>query len=89
MRAATRQSRLALHGMRRVRARAQNGRLIVDEATSLPEGAVIDIVLHDEGGGPESSECLARDAALFRAWEQAQRCEGRPARSVLDDLRGR
>ena len=70
-----------------VRARVQNGRLIVDEPTSLPEGTVIDLVLDDEGDDLDEAERAARDAALLRAWKQAQNGEGRPAQAVLDDLR--
>ena len=67
----------------------QNGRLIVDEPTSLPEGTVIDLVFDDEGDDLDAAERAARDSALLRAWEQAQRGEGRPAQSVLNDLRRR
>ena len=72
-----------------VRARVENGRLIVDEPTSLPEGTVIDLVFDDEGDDLDSAERQARDAALLRAWEQAQRGEGKSAQSVLEELRGR
>ena len=65
----------------------QNGRLIVDEPTSLPEGTVIDLVFDDEGDDLDEAERQARDAALLRAWQQAQNGEGRPAQAVLDDLR--
>ena len=67
----------------------ENGRLIVDEPTSLPEGTVIDLVFDDEGDDLDSAERQARDAALLRAWEQAQRGEGKSAQSVLEELRGR
>ena len=72
-----------------VRARVENGRLIVDEPTSLPEGTVIDLVFDDEGDDLDSAERQARDAALLRAWEQAQRGEGKSTQSVLEELRGR
>ena len=72
-----------------VRARVENGRLIVDEPTSLPEGTVIDLVFDDEGDDLDSAERQASDAALLRAWEQAQRGEGKSAQSVLEELRGR
>ncbi|HEX5054733.1 MAG TPA: hypothetical protein VFZ65_23355 [Planctomycetota bacterium] len=70
-----------------VRARVQNGRLIVDEPTSLPEGTVIDLVMDDEGDDLDDAERKARDASLVAAWQQAQNGEGRPAGAVLDDLR--
>ena len=70
-----------------VRARVQNARLIVDEPTSWPEGTVIDLVFDDEGDDLDEAEREARDAALLRAWKQAQNSEGRPGQAVLDDLR--
>ena len=69
-----------------VRARVQNGRLLVDEPISLPEGTVIDLVMDDEGDDLEDAERRARDAAVAVAWQQAQNDEGRPAGAVLDDL---
>jgi hypothetical protein len=69
-----------------VRARVQNGRLIVDEPTSLPEGTVIDLVFDDEGDDLEDAERKARDAAILAAWKQAQNGQGRPAQAVLDEL---
>lgn len=72
-----------------VRARVLNGRLIVDEPTSLPEGTILDLVVDDEGDDRDTAERQARDAALLVAWQQAQRGEGRPAQSVIDVLRRR
>lgn len=72
-----------------VRARVENGRLVVDEPTSLPEGTVLDLVLDDEGDDLDAAERAARDEALLRAWEQAQQGQGRPAQDVLRDLRQR
>ena len=72
-----------------VRARVQNGRLIVDEPTSRPEGTVIDLVMDAEGDDFDDAERRVRDAALVVAWQQAQNGEGRPAGVVLDDLRRR
>jgi hypothetical protein len=70
-----------------VRARVQNGRLIVDEPTSLPEGTVVDLVVDDEGDDLDEAQRQARDTALLAAWKQAQAGQGRPAKAVLDDLR--
>ncbi len=70
-----------------VRAKVQNGRLIVDEPTTLPEGMVIDLVLDDEGDDLDAVERAARDAAVLAAWQQAQDGNSRPAQQVLDDLR--
>lgn len=75
--------------MRGVRARVENGRLVVDEPTSLPEGTVLDLVLDDEGDDLEASERAVRDQALVAAWQQAQSGKGRPAGEVIDSLRQR
>ena len=69
-----------------VRARVQNGRLLVDEPISLPEGTVIDLVMDAEGDDFDDAERRVRDAALVVAWQQAQNGEGRPAGAVLDEL---
>jgi hypothetical protein len=70
-----------------VRARVKNGRLVVDEPTSLPEGTVLDLVLDDEGDDLDDAERKLRDEALLASWQQAQRGQGRPAQDVLRDLR--
>lgn len=72
-----------------LRARVLNGRLLVDEPTSLPEGTVLDLVVDDEGDDLDVGERAVRDAALQRAWMQAQNGEGRPAQDLIDRLRGR
>jgi hypothetical protein len=70
-----------------VRARVINGRLVVDEPTSLPEGTILDLVVDDEGDDLSTEERAARDAALVRAWQEAQSGTVRPIADVLDDLR--
>ena len=72
-----------------VRARVKNGRLVVDEPTSLPEGTVLDLVVDDEGDDLDATERALRDEALVKAWQQAQSGLGRPAQDVLNDLRRR
>ena len=70
-----------------LRARVKDGRLVIDEPTTLPEGTVLDLVLDDEGDDLDATERSARDAALLRAWQQAQDGKGRPAADVIKDLR--
>jgi hypothetical protein len=70
-----------------LRARVKDGRLVIDEPTSLPEGTVLDLVLDDEGDDLDTTERAARDAAILRSWQQAQAGLGRPAADVLKDLR--
>jgi hypothetical protein len=72
-----------------LRARVTNGRLLVDEPTSLPEGTVLDLVIDDEGDDLDAIERGLRDEALRRAWQQATSNQGRPAHEVVLDLRRR
>lgn len=65
----------------------QNGRLVVDEPTSLPEGTILDLVVDDEGDDLDAAERALRDEALAKAWLQAQAGKGRPAGDVVRDLR--
>jgi hypothetical protein len=72
-----------------VRARVKNGRLVVDEPTSLPEGTVLDLVVDDEGDDLDAAERALRDEALVKAWQQAKADKARPAADVIQDLRRR
>lgn len=76
-----------MRAMSGVRARVLNGRLVVDEPTSLPEGTILDLVIDDEGDDLDDSERARRDQALLKAWEQGQAGQGREAHEVLRDLR--
>ena len=75
--------------MTRVRATVRNGRLVLDEPTQLPEGAVLDLVLDDEGDDLDDAERATRDEALARAWEQASNGQGRNPQEVIERLRDR
>ena len=72
--------------MSTIRARVRNGRLIVDEPTSLPEGAELDLVFDDAGDDLDETERAALDTAITRAWASVQAGEGRLAADVLKDL---
>jgi hypothetical protein len=75
--------------MSAIRARVQNGRLLVDEPTGLPEGTVLDLVVDDEGDALDAAEREALDAAILSAWRSVQDGQGRPAADVLADLHRR
>lgn len=47
-----------------LRARVQNGRIVVDEPTTLREGTVIDLVADDEGDDLTEAERTALHEAL-------------------------
>ena len=62
--------------MSAIRARVRNGRLIVDEPTSLPEGTELDLVVDDEGDNLDEAERAALNAAISRAWASVQAGKG-------------
>ncbi|PYR89142.1 MAG: hypothetical protein DMF84_25940 [Acidobacteria bacterium] len=72
-----------------LRARVQNGRLVLDEATTLPEGTVIDLVADDEGDDLTEDERRALHDALSASWQSAESGHVRPASAILDELRRR
>ena len=72
--------------MSAIRARVRNGRLIVDEPTSLPEGTELDLVIDDADDDLDEAQRAALDAAISRAWASVQAGEGRTAADVLADL---
>jgi hypothetical protein len=75
--------------MNQLRARVENGRLILDEPTTLPEGTVLDLVLDDEGDSLSDQQREALHAALTRSSESLDAGRVRPASAVTDELRAR
>jgi hypothetical protein len=65
----------------------QNGRLVLNEPTTLPEGTVIDLVADDEGDDLTDDERRALHEALSKSWESAEAGRLRPASAILDELR--
>lgn len=55
-----------------LRARVQRGRLVLDEATTLPEGTVVELVADDEGDDLNDEERLALHEALSASWKSAE-----------------
>jgi hypothetical protein len=72
--------------MSTIRARVRNGRLVVDEPTTLPEGTELDLVVDDPGDELDTAERAALDAAIAQAWTSVQAGEARAAADVLADL---
>jgi hypothetical protein len=72
-----------------LRARVENGRLILDEPTTLPEGTTIDLVADDEGDDLTDEERRALHAALSASWSSAEAGRLQPATDILDELRRR
>jgi len=75
--------------MDRLRARVKNGRLVLDEPTTLPDGTVVDLVLDDEGDDLTDEDREALHQALTRAHESIEKGNFRPAPAMLDELRSR
>ena len=75
--------------MSQLRARVENGRLILDEPTTLPEGTVLDLVLDDEGDSLSDQEREALHAALTRSSESVDAGRVRPASAITGELRAR
>lgn len=72
-----------------LRARVQNGRLVLDEPTTLPDGTVVDLVADDEGDDLTDVERRALHAAISSSWQSAEAGRLRPASEILDELRSR
>lgn len=75
--------------MSTIRARVQNGRLLLDAPTALPDGTVLDLVVDDEGDDLDDAERASLNAAISKAWASVQAGNGRPAAEVLAALRKR
>jgi hypothetical protein len=70
-----------------LRARVENGRLVLDEPTTLPEGTTIDLVADDESDDLTDVERRALHEVLSSSWESAEAGRLRPASAILDELR--
>jgi hypothetical protein len=69
------------------RARVIDGRLIVDEPTTLPEGTVLDLVVDDEGDEMNEEERAELHKHIERSWKSARQGALRPAEKILGELR--
>ncbi|MBL8716180.1 MAG: hypothetical protein JNL79_09305 [Myxococcales bacterium] len=70
-----------------VRATVRSGRLIVDEATDLPDGIVLDLVIDDEGDELDPEERAALNGAISRSLLAETTGRSAPADILLDRLR--
>lgn len=75
--------------MTSLRAKVKNGRLTVDEPTTLPEGTVLELVVDDEGDDLDRDEREALNRAISKAWESAKAGKVRPSGAIIDELRAR
>ena len=72
-----------------IRAKVKDGRLLLDEPTSLPEGTILELVIDDEGDDLTDGERQALNEAIRRAWESAAAGRVKPAKAIVDELRTR
>jgi len=70
-----------------LRARVQNGRIVVEEPTDLPEGTVLELVPGVEVDDLPDDDREKLHAAIRRGLEQGRRGEARPIQEALADLR--
>lgn len=72
-----------------LKAQVRNGRIVLDEPTTLPDGTVIDLVADDEGDDLTDGERRALHEALSASWKSAEAGHLRSASAILDELRKR
>jgi hypothetical protein len=72
-----------------LRARVENGRLLLDEPTDLPDGTVLDLVADDQGDDLTDEERRALHEALSASAKSAEAGHLRHASEILDELRQR
>ncbi len=75
--------------MTSLRAKVLNGRIVVDEPTTLPEGTELNLVVDDEGDDLDDQDRRDLHAALSRALQSIKEGKGRPASEVIAELRKR
>jgi hypothetical protein len=75
--------------MKPLEARVDNGRLILNEPTTVPEGTVVDLIADDKGDTLTDEERRELHAALAQSSESARARRVRPASDVLHELRAR
>lgn len=70
-----------------LRARVENGRILLNQPTTLKEGTVIDLVVDDDGDDLSDEERKALHEALGESLKSAEAGVGRPAAEVIKQLR--
>lgn len=75
--------------MEALKARVQNGRIVVNEPTDLPEGTVLELVVADPGDELDDEERAELHAALAQGLAELQTGDGTDADELLSELRAR
>ena len=76
-------------GMRTLKARVKNGRLLLNEPTGLAEGTELDLTVVDPGDELDDDEREALHAALRAAWASTRAGDLHPADELLRKLQDR
>lgn len=72
-----------------LQARVRNGRIVLDEPTTLRDGTVVELVIDDEGDDLSENERRALHEAILSSNASALAGQLRPASAILDELRKR
>jgi hypothetical protein len=75
-----------LFGMKTLRARVEDGRLVPEQPTQLPEGAVIELAIIDDGSDDDDADRNALHAVLANSDASLRAGKGIPAEDVLREL---
>jgi hypothetical protein len=75
--------------MRPLRGHVEKGRLVLDEPTTLPEGAIVDLVADAEDNDLTDDERRALPEALSASWKPSEEGRVRPGEVILVELRQR
>jgi len=78
-----------IRSMGTLKAQVRNGRLVLDEPTSLPEGAVVEFTIADDDDDLDDEERAALHEALGRSWRSAAAGDTKPVEEILRVLRTR
>ena len=78
-----------MRSMGTLKAKVRSGRLVLDEPTALPEGAVVEFTIADDGDNLDDEERAALHEALGRSWRSAEARDTKPVEEILRVLRTR
>lgn len=70
-----------------MRAKVQNGRVVIDEPTNLPEGTELELVVADPGDDLDDDERARLHESIQRGLDDVRAGRTVPAEQVLAELR--
>jgi hypothetical protein len=75
--------------MKGLQAQVKNGRIVLDEPTTLEEGTILNLVIDDGGDDLTDEDRQALHRTLAASIESANAGRVRPASEILDELNRR